>query len=281
MTGFHRVALYARVSSQKQAEELTIHSQRQEIVARIKRDALHIHPAFEFCDDGYSGSELLRPALETLRDQVSASLIDRLYIHSPDRLAQSLRIKPYCSMNLKSINARSSSSTRKVYPESPETNLLTQMQGMFAEYERAKILERTRRGRRHAAACGKVSVFGRAPLGYRYIGKVAGGGQARWEIDAHESVTVRLMFELVSARGSSLAAVCRELQSRGILTKKGNTKWDTSTVRGILTNPAYCGEARYGKERLVPRKPGRREARGSACAASSESCRGDIARRAG
>ena len=83
-----RIAIYARVSSQKQADERTIQSQRQEIIDRIVRDGLEVEQGFEFCDDGYSGSELLRPALEKLRDRIAGSLVDRLYVHSPDRLAR-------------------------------------------------------------------------------------------------------------------------------------------------------------------------------------------------
>ena len=88
MNGFIRAALYARVSSQRQAEEMTIQSQRKDLIERIEQDQLTIEAGFEFCDEGYSGSELLRPALEKLRDRVASSLIDRLYVHSPDRLAR-------------------------------------------------------------------------------------------------------------------------------------------------------------------------------------------------
>jgi site-specific DNA recombinase len=84
MNGFIRVAFYTRVSSQKQANELTIQSQRHDIVARIAQDQFHIDSGFEFEDDGYCGTELLRPALEKLRDAIACSMIDRLYVHSPD-----------------------------------------------------------------------------------------------------------------------------------------------------------------------------------------------------
>ncbi|MEO8268316.1 MAG: recombinase family protein, partial [Aureliella sp.] len=119
-----------------------------------------------------------------------------------------------------------------------------------------------RRGRKYAATQGKVSVFSRAPYGYRYYCK-SETGDARWEIDATESATVQLMYELVSQQGASLAAVCRELEGREILTKTGKLRWEPATIRGILLNPAYYGQARYGKERLAQRKPGRRANRGS------------------
>ena len=133
---------------------------------------------------------------------------------------------------------------------------------MIAEYEREKILERTRRGRRYAARQGRLSVFGRAPYGYRYIDKQTGDGQARWEIDSQESEIVKLIFTSVAVEGMSLAAVQRKLSAEGIQTAKGRPRWHTATLRGILINPAYKGAAQYGKTRLSPRKSRHRSKRG-------------------
>ena len=261
MNGVLRIALYARVSSQKQADEQTIDSQRDAILQRIQMDGLYLTESLEFCDEGYSGSELLRPALETLRDRVAAGLVDRVYVHTPDRLArkyahQALLLEEFAKHRCKVVFG-----DHQGLSETPETNLLVQMQGVIAEYEREKIMERTRRGRRYAASKGKVSVFGGAPYGYRYI-KRSHGSEAKWEVDPLSSQHVQLMFNLVSRQGYSLAAVCRELARRGIKTPKGNGKWSPSTVRDILLNPAYSGQARYGKQRLVPRKAGKRTKRG-------------------
>jgi len=262
MNGMIRIALYARVSSQQQADAHTIDSQIQAIEKRIADDGFRINQDCRFCDEGYSGSELLRPALETLRDRVAASMIDRIYVHTPDRLArkyahQALLLEEFGKHHCKVIFG-----DHQGLADNPETNLLVQMQGVIAEYEREKILERTRRGRRHAAASGNLSVFGGAPYGYRYIKKTTPGGKAAWEVDPVRSKHVAWMFRLVGQQGLSLAAVCRELQNEGIKTVKGNVKWSTTTVHDILTNSAYHGQARYGKQRMVPRKPGKRAKRG-------------------
>jgi site-specific DNA recombinase len=262
MNGFKRVALYARVSSQKQADEMTILSQRQAIVDRIAEDGMKLEPSFEFCDDGYSGVGLFRPALEKLRDQIATSIIDCVYVLAPDRLARKFAHQAILLEEFSKHQCEVVFVNQKDMPESPETNLLIQMQGMIAEYEREKILERTRRGRRYAATMGRMSVLCKAPYGYRYISKVAGDGEARWEVDPLQSQTVKLIFELVGQQRKSLSAVARELKSRGILTATGKTNWDRSTIRGMLLNPAYYGQAKYGKERLVPRKPGKRAKRG-------------------
>ena len=262
MNGFIRAASYSRVSSQRQADEHTIDSQLCDIRKRSIRDEIKIDPAFEYIDDGYSGTELYRPALERLRDHIAAGLIDRLYVHSPDRLArnfahQSILLEEICKCGCKFVFLNHDG-----LPDSPETRMLLQVQGMFAEYERAKLIERTRRGRRHSATKGNVSVFGCAPYGYKYIRK-SDDGEARWEIDPIESAAVRLMFEYVGQQGASLATVCRELKTRGIQTQSGKADWAPATVRGILHNPAYYGEAHYGKQRYTQRKPGSRAKRGA------------------
>jgi len=262
MNGIIRPASYSRVSSTKQAEEKTIESQNAELRIRVKEDQVSLDSAFEYVDDGYSGSELLRPALERLRDHVAAGLIDRLYVHSPDRLARKFAHQAILLEEMNKAGCEVIFLNQAGLPDSPETKMLIQMQGMFAEYEREKILERTRRGRRYAASKGNVSVFGRAPYGYRYFRKDDVNTKARWEIDPEEGEVVKLIFALVGEQSYSLAAVCRELQERGIMTKRGKSTWDSATLHGILLNPAYRGEARYGKKRLMPRKPGRRAKRG-------------------
>jgi site-specific DNA recombinase len=83
-----QAALYARVSSEQQAEAHPIASQVAALRERITTDGLVAPASMEFLDDGYSGATLVRPALERLRDAAAAGGIDRLYVHSPDRLAR-------------------------------------------------------------------------------------------------------------------------------------------------------------------------------------------------
>jgi site-specific DNA recombinase len=257
-----RAALYARVSSQKQANEATIRSQLHALQQRIARDGLSVAKKFQFCDDGYSGSQLQRPALEALRDHVACGMFDRLYVHSPDRLARNFAHQAILLEEFQRHGCEILFLDQEGLPGTAESNLLVQLQGMIAEYEREKILERTRRGRRHAAFAGSVSVFSGAPYGYRYISKRDGGGHARWEIDPEECVHVRCLFELVGVYGKSLGAVARELTRRGVPTRRGKARWDRTTIRGILRNPAYHGQARYGKVRFIPRNPRKRSKRG-------------------
>jgi site-specific DNA recombinase len=145
--------------------------------------------------------------------------------------------------------------------QTPEGDLLLQVRGMVAEYERAKIVERSRRGKRHAAQTGSVSVLSGAPYGYQYVRKQDGGGQARYEIQLDEARVVRQIFDWVGRERVSLNEVCRRLQQAGARTRRGKTTWDRTTVWGILKNPAYAGEAAFGKTRVgtwqAPVRPSR------------------------
>jgi site-specific DNA recombinase len=161
-----RVALYARVSSDQQAQEQTIESQVAALRERITSDGHTLDDELCFLDDGVSGSTLMRPALERLRDTAYVGGFQKLYVHSPDRLARRYAYQVLLVDELKKHHVEIEFLNRSI-GVSPEEDLLLQMQGMFAEYERAKIMERSRRGKRHAAGRGSVNVLSGAPYGYR------------------------------------------------------------------------------------------------------------------
>lgn len=249
-----QVALYARVSSVQQAEAHTVASQVAALRERVASDGLTVSEAMQFLDEGSSGATLVRPALERLRDIVAAGSVDRLYVHSPDRLArkyayQVLLVDEFRRAGVEVIFLN------RALGHSPEDDLLLQVQGMIAEYERAKIIERHRRGKRHAARVGAVNVLSGAPYGYRYVTKYEGGGQARYEIMPDEARVVRQVFDWVGRDRQTIGEVCRRLTQAGEVTRTGKTVWDRSVVWGILKNPAYTGAAAFGKTRHGPLRP--------------------------
>jgi site-specific DNA recombinase len=133
---------------------------------------------------------------------------------------------------------------------------------MIAEYERAKIMERHRRGKRHAARTGPVNVLSGAPHGYRYVSKYEGGGQARYEILPDEARLVRQVFAWIGRDRLTIGEVCRRLTQAEERTRTGKTVWDRSAVWGMLKNPAYMGTAAFGKTRQEPLHPRLRAQRG-------------------
>src|SRR5262249_17256560 len=249
-----QVAIYARVSSEQQAEAHTVASQVVALRERVAADSLTVSEAMQFLDEGYSGATLVRPALERLRDVIASGSVDRLYVHSPDRLArkyayQVLLVDEFRRAGVEIIFLN------RALGHSPEDDLLLQVQGMIAEYERAKIIERHRRGKRHAAHGGAVKVLSGAPYGYRYVTKYEGGGQARYESIPDEARVGRQVFAWVGHDCLTIGEVGRRLTHAGEVTRTGKTVWDRSGVWGLWKNPADQGTAACGKTRLGPVRP--------------------------
>jgi site-specific DNA recombinase len=238
-------AIYARVSSARQKEDQTIASQTTALRDAAERSGLEVPPEWIFEDEGYSGATLIRPALERLRDLAAQVPIDVLLCYSPDRLArryayQALLIDEFARVGteVRFVNGPKG--------ETPEDELLIQFQGMIAEYERAQIAERTRRGKAHRARTGTVNVLSGAPYGYRYLRR-SETADARYEIIEEEALVVREMFRRYAEDQSSIADLTRWLRAEGVSTRTGKERWDRSTVWGMLRNPAYAGRAGYLK----------------------------------
>jgi site-specific DNA recombinase len=256
-----RVAIYARVSSEQQAQEQTIASQVAALRQRIAADGWELPDELCFLDDGVSGSTLMRPALERLRDAAYIGGFQKLYVHSPDRLARRYAYQVLLVDELTKHGVEMVFLNRAI-GVSPEEDLLLQMQGMFAEYERAKIMERSRRGKRHAATRGSVNVLSGAPYGYRYVTKRDGQGQASYEVHDEQAAVVQQIFAWVGRDRVSIGEVSRRLKERGIASPRGKSWWDRTSVWAILKNPAYQGSAAFGKTRTGPRRLRLRQPRG-------------------
>jgi site-specific DNA recombinase len=205
------VAFYARVSSEAQAHAHTIDSQIAALKERIAADGFELEPDHGYTDDGWSGTNLQRPALEKLRDAVAGGDVERIYVHAPDRLARRHAHQVLLIEEFRRSGAEIVFLNRAI-GHTAEDELLLQVQGIIAEYERTKILERARRGRRHAARSGAVSALTGAPFGYRYISCSQGGGVARFEVVDDEARIVRSIFGWIGLDRLSLRDVCRRLQ---------------------------------------------------------------------
>lgn len=190
--------------------------------------------------------------MERLRDKVAEGKIDKIYIHSPDRLSRKSSYQMILLEEFRKAGPEIVFLNHK-FDDNPDSNLFLQLQGAIAEYERAKIMERNRRGRLHTARKGVVSVMARAPYGYRYMGKNAGNEQARFEINEEEASVVHKIFTWVGTERASIREVVRRLDRAPIITKTGKRYWNSSTVSQILKNPAYIGKAAFGKRKVGPK----------------------------
>jgi site-specific DNA recombinase len=246
-------AIYARVSSARQKEQNTIASQTAALRAHATATGLEIPPDWVFEDEGCSGATLVRPALERLRDLVAEIEIPVVLCYAPDRLArryvyQTVLVEEFARVGteVRFLKGRRA--------ETPEDELLLQFQGMIAEYERAQIAERTRRGKIHRARSGSAAVLSGAPYGYRYVRK-SDQADARYEVVEPEATVVRTLFHRYVEEQESIADLVRWLRNQGIFTATGKPLWDRSTLWGMLRNPAYCGRAGFGKTRQTDERP--------------------------
>lgn len=245
-------AIYARVSSDRQARDATIDSQLADLRERCRVDGIHLVDDDVFADDGFPGGTLLRPALERLRDRIAAGGFDTVYVHSPDRLArkyayQALLLEEFTRYGAQVIFLHGGTGT------TPEAQLLTQVQGVLAEYERERMRERCRRGRLFKARAGLVNVLGSAPFGYRYVARTS-GEPAYFEVIPEEAALVQQIFRWVTVEQASLGAVARRLDALEARPRRAST-WSRSSVAQILKNTTYIGQARFGKRESVAPQP--------------------------
>ena len=247
-----RAALYARVSSEQQAAAHTIESQLAVLTERARNDGTPLPSERRFVDDGYSGATLVRPALDRLRDLAAAGAVNCIYVHSPDRLARNYAYQVLLIDEWRRVGVEVVFLNRPL-GQTPEDDLLLQVQGFVAEYERAKIMERSRRGKKHAAERGSLNMMSGAPFGYRYVTVHEGGGQARFEVLPDQARIVKQVFEWIALERCSLCEVCRRLQQAGDRTKTGMSIWSRPAVWHILQNPAYYGKAAFEKTRMTER----------------------------
>ena len=245
-------AIYTRVSSDQQRENKTINSQVEELLHFAEEQGCIVPDEYIFKDEGYSGAVLVRPGLEKVRDLSAEGQIQAVLIYSPDRLSRNYAYQVVlmdefsaCGTEVLFVNSPKA--------DTPEQALLLQFQGVIAEYERAIIKERSRRGKRSKAKSGVVSVLCGAPYGYNYIRK-AEGMAAYYEINEEQALIVKEVYRMYAEEFISIGAITRELNTKKIPTRKRISKWERSTVWGILRNPAYCGKACYGKTEITERQ---------------------------
>ncbi len=261
-----RMALYARVSTARQEQEQTVSSQLEALENAARQLGTVIPKGRQYIDEGFSGSRLDRPALDALRDAAADGLLDRVLVYCPDRLARNY-VHQHVLIEELGRRGVDVHFVERPIGERAEDRLLVQMQGVIAEYERAKIMERTRRGKLHKLRSGAtVPYTSQAPYGYAIVRGAT--GERTVVIDEVEAENVRTMFRWVVDESLSARAVAKRLNMRGTRPRKA-LAWGSSSVHRLLTNPAYAGHATYNRRESIepkrPRKPGeyRRNAKSS------------------
>jgi site-specific DNA recombinase len=251
-----KAALYARVSTDAQQKEGTIDSQVAELRRQIAA-AGHVLVK-EYIDDGYSGAEMDRPALEQLRKDLKGDTFDAIYFLCADRIAreasyQNIIISEFVKHRKQIIISG------KDYVADPENKFTLTVFGAMAEFERDKIIERTTRGRLHRLRKGELMSAGSSIYGYHYVKKTP-TSSAALVVNEVQAAVVRSVFERFASGECGLNALCRSLEAQGVPTRAGGRLWKTNILRSMLKNHTYTGTRYFNRIAVVyePAKDGKR-----------------------
>lgn len=245
-----RVALYARVSSQRQAERQGIEAQLERLQAHCRANGWDAAQELSFRDDGYSGANANRPGLSALMAKATEGAFDVLLLTAPDRLARDYVWQRLLLDEFRSHNCRVEFLERPM-DESPHDRLLLEVRGAVAEYERSLITERMKQGRARKYQAGLLLPFSRAPYGYQLDPERPRDPQGL-SVDESEAAVVREIFQLYEDAGSTLRDIIRWLEASGVASPTGKPRWSTSAIRALLTNPSYTGRIYVGRWRTRP-----------------------------
>ena len=248
-----KIALYARVSTTRQQLDQTIEQQVESLREYVSgHPGCHLEEKHVYLDEGYSGAKLNRPGLDRLRERATKAEFEMILITAPDRLSRNYVHQMLLIEEFQNLGCQVQFLERPM-SQDPHDQLLLQIRGAVAEYERSLITERMRRGRRAKLRSGLLLPWTVAPYGY-LLDLEHPRDARKVSLDPVKSEIVRQMFAWYTdtQRRCSLYWIAKKLSDDGIPTPKGGTRWNVSSIRGILRSPAYAGMAYSGRTRSVP-----------------------------
>ena len=245
-----RVAMYARVSTQRQAQTQTIDQQLQQLQCYCQTHGWECKAEQIFRDDGYSGASLSRPGLDRLRDQLKQALFDLVVITAPDRLARKYVHQMLLVEEIERAGARIEFVDQPM-SHNPHDQLVLQIRGAVAEYERSLIAERMRRGRQQRYQSGHLLPWTCPPYGYQ-LDPVHPRDPALVRLEPDQAATVANLFAWYTQPRQSLLGLAKRLIQLQIPTPRGRARWNQATIHGILTNPSYTGTVYLNRSRSHP-----------------------------
>jgi site-specific DNA recombinase len=252
-----KVAIYVRVSTLRQQKTQTIEQQLERLRAHIVAQGWSLDEAHIFRDDGYSGATLSRPGLDSLRDKAALAEFELVLITAPDRLARKYAHQALILDELGRLGCRVAFLDRPM-SDDPHDQLVLQIRGAVAEYERVLIADRMRRGRLAKLRAGQLLPWTKALYGY-VLDAERPRDPARVRVHPTEAEIVRQVFSWYtdSEERPSLYAIAKGLTDQGVPTPTGGQRWNVSSIREMLKNPAYAGTAHANRVRTM--RPQRRK----------------------
>jgi len=247
-----KVAIYARVSANRQMLTQTIEQQIERLQAYISTQGWNLESEHIYRDDGHSGAKLNRPGLDSLRDHAGLAEFERVLITAPDRLTRNYVHQVLVIEELSRRGVQVEFLDRPMSND-PHDQLLLQIRGAVAEYERTLIADRMRRGRLTKYRAGKLIPWTRPPYGYQ-VDPEHPRDPDLLQLDEAEAAMVAQMFAWYLEPQTTLYSIAKRLSDLALPTPGGKTRWNVSTVRGILKNSAYIGCAYTNRFYPVPSK---------------------------
>lgn len=237
-------AIYARVSTQRQAEEATIASQIDQLEQFAQQQGYHIPPEYRFIDEAVSGKSLQRPGLTRLRDAAMTGNIATILCLSPDRLSRNLGVQQLLTAEWQQMNVTLIFTSQPASGNLARDQMMLNLQGVFAEYERTVISDRMQRGRRYKLRQGD-SVPWPAPYGYEYVRANEQSG-SRWVINPVQATIVKQIFAWYTQEGWTTYRIALHLNEQEIAGPEGG-QWQAATISRVLCQSGYRGIAYYGR----------------------------------
>jgi site-specific DNA recombinase len=245
-----RVAVYARVSTTRQAQAQGIEQQLDRLRAAATERGWVLEEQHVYRDDGYSGARLGRPGLDRLRDHAALAELDLVLVTAPDRLARNYVHQVLLIEELAGHGCQVEFLDRPMSSD-PHDQLLLQIRGAVAEYERTLIAERMRRGRQAKMRAGTLLPWTTPPFGYRLDPERPRQADAV-RVEGGEAVLVAQLFDWYLEPQATVYRLARRLTDLGVATPTGKQRWNVASVRGILRNPAYTGRALTNRTQVAP-----------------------------
>ena len=243
------VAVYARVSTTRQAQAQTIEQQLDRLIAAVTERGWTLDERHVYRDDGYSGASLGRPGLDCLRDHAALAEVDLVVVTAPDRLARNY-VHQVLLIDELGRNGCQVEFLDRPMSQDPHDQLLLQIRGAVAEYERTLIAERMRRGRQAKLRAGTLLPWTTPPFGYR-LDPERPRDAAGVRVEPDTAVLVAQLFDWYLEPRATVYRLAKRLTDLGVATPTGKPRWNAASVRGILRNPAYAGRAQTNRTRVV------------------------------
>jgi site-specific DNA recombinase len=247
------IAIYARVSTQRQQHQQIIEQQLERLQAHIAQHPDgHLAPEHIFRDDGYSGAKLHRPGLDRLRDRATMAAFTLVLITAPDRLARNC---VHQVLMIEYLNRRGCQVEFIDRPMSddPHGQLVLHIRGAVAEYERSLIGDLMRRGRLAKLCAGQLLPW-TIPLYEYQVDAERPRDPSRVWVDPVTSTVVKDIFTWYtqSQPPITLYKIASRLTAAKIPTPTGRDRWKACTIRGVLCNESYTGTAYDSRRQMCP-----------------------------